>query len=163
METVEIAKTEYDELRARPEPREVDEARERAAKAERELETAETAQKAAEKERDELKGKVGAFEEQARQVALRDERIDKLGAGFTAKLGEKTKERLRAQAGELADDDWTARLEELEELTSAKRDAGAEADGTFSREEVARHQGGGDGRSASDPTPNQRRSVLAGL
>jgi hypothetical protein len=168
METVEIAKSEYDELRARPERSELDAAVAAQSKAQKELETAETAQKAAETERDQLKTKVTGFEEQARQVTLRDERLDALGAGFLAKLGEKTKDRLRTQAGELKDDDWTARLEELEELTSAKRDDGAEdkpgGGDTFTREEIARHNGGGGhGPSSNDPTPNQRRSVLAGL
>jgi hypothetical protein len=168
METVEIAKTEYDELRARPDRSELEKAEDARVKAEKDLEAAETAQKAAETERDELKVKVQGFEEQGRRVTLRDERIAKLGNGFTAKLGEKTKQRLQAQAGELKDDDWTARLEELEELTGAKRDDGgttsenADKDDTFTPEEIARHQGGGGG-SPSDPTPNQRRSVLAGL
>jgi chromosome segregation ATPase len=137
-------------------------------KAEKDLETAETAQKTAETERDQLKAKVTGFEEQARQVTLRDERLDALGAGFLAKLGEKTKDRLRTQAGELKDDDWTARLEELEELTSAKRDDGARRTSPAAATRSPR----GDrppqrrrrsGASSNDPTPNQRRSVLAGL
>lgn len=170
METVEIDKREYDELRARPEQRQFDEANERASKAERDLEAAETAQKAAEQERDELKGKVDGFEEQARAATLRDERLDKLGAGFTAKLGEKTKDRLKKQAAALSDDEWASRLDELEELTNAKRDDGAPAggqgkdEGLFTADEIARHQGSAGGASSStEPTPNQRRSVFAGL
>jgi hypothetical protein len=169
METVEIAKTEYDELRARPEQRQLEEANERAAKAEKDLESAETAQKAAEKDRDDLKTKVNGFEEKARQATLADERLGKLGAGFMGKLGEKTKQRLRSQAATLSDDEYTARLEELEELTKAKRDDGAENAGgggehTFTPEEIARHNGGGgNGDQPPDQTINQRRSVLAGL
>jgi hypothetical protein len=167
METVEIAKNEYDELRARPARGEFEEAVAAKDKAERDLETAETAQKTAERERDELKTRVEGHEEKARQLTLRDERLGKLGEGFMGKLGDKTKVRLREQAGSLKDEDWTARLEELEELTKAKRDDGAEAGGssdTFTAEEIARHQGGGGGGgSHDDPTPNQRRSVLAGL
>jgi hypothetical protein len=169
MDTIEIDRKEYDELRARPEQAKLDEAAERASKAEKELEAAETAQKKAEDERDALKDKVEGFEESARQVTLRDERMDKLGAGFVAKLGDKTKDRLRKQAAELADDEWTARLEELEELTEAKRDDGSpaernEGNGTFTREEIARHQSSGaGGGGAHEPTPNQRRSVFAGL
>jgi hypothetical protein len=167
METVEIAKTEYDELRGRPERRELDEVEARAKKAETDLEAAETAKVAAEKENGELKTKVQTFEEQANQARLRDERLESLGAGFTAALGDKTKERLRKQAGELADAEWTARLDELEELTGKKRDLGAEGkgssdDNTFTPEEVARHQGGGGGDS-KEPTVNQRRSVFAGI
>lgn len=167
METVEIAKTEYDELRARPQRSELDDLAARAEKAEKDVETAEANQKKAEGERDELKDKVEVAEEKARQATLRDERIESLGAGFTAALGEKTKERLRNQAGTLADADWTARLEELEELTGKKRDLGGEekpaGDGTFSADEVARFQAGGDGADSKQPTPNQRRSVFAGL
>jgi hypothetical protein len=166
MEKVEIDKKEYDELRARPEQRQLDEVNERASKAEKELETEETARKKAESERDELKTKVDAHEETSRQAQLRDERMDKLGAGFTAKLGDKTKDRLRKQAAQLSDEDWTARLEELEELTSAKRDDGAPeggGDDTFTAEEIARHQSSGGTRSPSEPTEGQRRSVFAGL
>jgi hypothetical protein len=166
METVEIAKSEYDALNARPERKELDDAHAARDKAQADLEAAETAKVAAESKVTELQGKVERHEEQARQGTLRDERIEALGDGFLAALGDKTKERLRNQAGELKDDEWTARLEELEELTDMKRDLGAEekadeAD-VFKPEEVARFQGGGasDGKG---PTPNERRSVLAGL
>jgi hypothetical protein len=165
MDTIEINRSEYDELKARPEQAKLDEAVARAEKAEKDLEAAETAKVASESEKAELQKKVDAAEERANQARLRDERLDALGEGFTAKLGEKTKERLRAQAGQLADDDWTARLDELEELTGAKRDAGkpaGSADETFTAEEIARHQGSGSPANGA-PTPGQRRSVFAGL
>jgi hypothetical protein len=172
MDTREIPVNEYDELRARPERAELDDAIARAEKAERELETAETAQKAAEKERDELKTEVDAAKETARQATLRDERLGTLGGGFLDALGDKTKERLRGQATNLSEEDWTARLEELEELTGKLRDLGKadspngrSGDGAFTPAEVARFQGaGGDaGGAGREPTPNQRRSVFADL
>jgi hypothetical protein len=171
METVEIAKSEYDELRSRPERREVDEAVARAEKAEKDVETAEAAQKKAESDRDELRTKVDRHEEQARQGSLRDERLDNLGAGFLDALGDKTKERLRTQAGSLEDADWTARLEELEELTGKQRDLGEKDSGgrnggggsTFTDEEIARHKGGAGPAHDGAQTLGQRRSVVAGL
>lgn len=175
MDTREIAVNEYDELRARPERSELDAALERAQKAERDLEAAETAKVKAESERDEAKTKLTKLEEQAAQATLRDRRLGELGGGFLGALGDKTKDRLRTQAATLQDEEWSARLEELEELTGRQRDVGADggegdrgsaggADGTFSREEIARFQGrSADRGSEQEPTPGERRSVLAGL
>lgn len=172
MDTIEIKISEYDALKARPSQEKLDEVIARAEKAEKDLEAAETAKVKVEGEKAELQTKVDAAEETARQTTLRDERIDSLGAGFIAALGEKTKERLRTQAAQLDDTEWTARLEELEELTGKKRDLGASdkdkanggEGGTFTADEVARFQGGAGGGSSTDsPTPNQRRSVFAGL
>lgn len=172
VDTIEIKISEYDALKARPSQEKLDEVIARAEKAEKDLEAAETAKVKVEGEKAELQTKVDAAEETARQTTLRDERIDSLGAGFIAALGEKTKERLRTQAAQLDDTEWTARLEELEELTGKKRDLGASdkdktnggEGGTFTADEVARFQGGAGGGSSTDsPTPNQRRSVFAGL
>lgn len=169
-DTREIPVTQYDELRARPTRQELDDAVARAEKAERELEAAETAQKKAEKDREELQTKVDAAEEKARQATLRDERLESLGEGFRAALGDKTKERLRTQAGALSDDEWGARLDELEELTGKKRDLGKDdagddrsGDGTFSQQEIASFQGTGKPSNGQEPTPGQRRSVFADL
>lgn len=166
MDNIEIPRSEYDELRSRPEKAKLDDAIARAEKAEKDLETAEAAQKKAEGEAADLKKKVDAAEETARKAQLRDERMDALGAGFVGALGDKTKDRLRNQAGAMEDAEWTARLDELEELTGKKRDLGAaerkDGDDTFKPEEIAAFQGGATG-DAKTPTPNQRRSVLAGL
>lgn len=169
MDTIEIKRDEYDELKARPEGKELDELAAKLTQAEKDLEAAEAAKVKAETEKAELQGKLNAAEEQARQATLRDERLDALGEGFVAALGEKTKDRLRKQAGSLADDEWTARLDELEELTGKKRDLGkanpatsTSADSTFTTDEVARFQGGG-ASDAHIPTVNERRSVFAGL
>lgn len=168
METIEIPKTEYAELTARPTRQELDDAKRDAEKAEGDLEKAEAAQKKAEDEAAELQKKVDAADETARQGTLREDRIKGLGEGFLAALGDKTKERLRTQAGVLPDDEWTARLEELEELSGKKRDlgkpAGDDKDGTFTAEELARFNGGHDGGGDDKPPSEvQRRSVLGGL
>lgn len=170
MDTIEIPKTEYAELTARPTRQELDDAKRDAEKAEADLEKAEAAQKKAEDEAAALQKKVDAADETARQVTLREDRIGKLGEGFIAALGDKTKERLRTQAGVFTDDEWTARLDELEELSGKKRDLGKTAeDGkdkdTFTAEELARFNGGHDGGGLGDKAPSevQRRSVLGGL
>jgi hypothetical protein len=69
----------------------------------------------------------------------------------------------------MTDEDWTARLDELEELSGKKRDLGKAADDgakdTFSADELARFNGGRDGGGNQDVAPSevQRRSVLGGL
>lgn len=167
METVEIAKSEYDALKARPTREKLTAATERAEKAEKDIERLEAEKATLATERDELAGKVTAAEEQARRHTLRDERIGALGAGFTAKLGEKTKSRLQEQAGAMSDEDWTARLEEVEEAYGVKRDEGAsdgDGRGEFSREEVARSNvGPREPGNGNEPSATARRSVVAGL
>lgn len=177
MDNIEIPRSEYDELRQRPERKDLDAATERAEKAERDLEAAEAAQKKAEDEKAALQTKVDAAEETARQTQLRDERWNALGEGFVGGLGDKTKDRLRDQAAKLSDDEWNARLEELEELTDKKRDLGGDGNsgngngngngggsGTFTADEIARSGVGHNGSpSGNVPTPGQRKSVFAGL
>jgi hypothetical protein len=136
---------------------------------ERKVEEEETARKAAETARDEAKRKVDEAEEQARAATLAKDRLGTLGRDFTAKLGEFTRGRLEEQAGSLSDEDWDNRIKELEEVAGVKRDQGGKADenaaqeGTFSREETARTQVGGNGGSSGEPSGQQRRSVVAGL
>lgn len=140
--------------------------------AEAKASTAETAKAAAEKERDELK-------ESQRQVAMRDERWGKLGSGFVAKLGDHTKKRLQEAAASVDDAEWDAKLSEVEELASVKRDADAEggdetaakggpsgggkADGVFENEEVAAFVGSGAGtppaNGATAPAASTRQAV----
>lgn len=168
METIEIPRSEYDELRARPTKDELTAATDRAKQAEKDQEAAEAAKVAAESAKEEADKKVAAFEEQARQAELAKERMSKLGAGFVAALGEKTRDRVETQASSLKDEEWTARLEELEELTGKKVTDGAtktEKDETlFTPEEIAAHKGGGAGdQDPTEPSPSHRRTVLAGL
>jgi hypothetical protein len=82
----------------------------------------------AEQERDEHKTRADNAEEASRVAAMAEERMAALGTGFMAKLSkmETTAKVVRKQAGEFKDEDWTARLTELEELLGIKRDAKAD-------------------------------------
>lgn len=139
------------------------------------VEELEIAKKSAEDERDEEKGKREGLEEAARADTLASERLAKLGGKFKAKLPESITTTLGEQAKSLKDEDWTARLEELAELTGVKHDdtegdEAAEAEGkggAFSREEVARSGAGAasaaSGGDGGDVSPAKRSSVVAGL
>jgi hypothetical protein len=73
------------------------------------------------------------LEEKAQAVTLKETRLGTLGTGFTAKLGEFTRERLGELASTLSDEEWESALKEREELAKVKRDAKGEevaADGT---------------------------------
>lgn len=177
MDEVTIAKAEYDRLvKDRDDAvRDRDAANAKIAEVEAEKaqaikdsEKAEADKVAAEEKATQLQAKLTDAEETARKQTLRDERFESLGEGFTAKLGEKTKERLKAQAESLSDEEWTARLDEIEEMVGVKRDEGGKAAdkdaSTFEKTEVARFQGGtGTPAGASAPSETARRSVVAGL
>jgi hypothetical protein len=178
MDTIEIKRDEYDGLKRDAAKvadleKKLSDAEESAAKVpdlEKTIEDTETAKVAAEKERDEAKAKVEKHEEQARATQLAKDRLGKLGKGFTGKLGEFTRGRLEEQAGSLKDEEWENRLKELEETAGVKRDEGGtpSADGndeTFTPEETARAAltaGNGNG-NGQGPTPQARRSLVAGL
>lgn len=100
------------------------------AQKDKELEAAEAAKVEAEDKVKAEKKRADEAEETARVATLRDERLEALGPGFKAKLGklDATNKRVTAQAGKLSDEDWTARLEELEETLSIKRDAATDAE-----------------------------------
>jgi hypothetical protein len=97
------------------------------AEAERAVTEAETAKQAAETAKAEAEQERDTLKESQRQVAMRDKRMGELGDGFVAKLGDKTKEALKKTAASASDEDWNARLEEIEEIASVKRDATADA------------------------------------
>lgn len=182
METIEISKSEYDALQARPTSEQLETAR-------AERDRAVTAQEASDAENVQLRqsnetkdAELARFAEVASQATLRDERIGKLGTKFNAALGETTKARLKTQAATMQDAEWAERLAELAELVKVQPDeqidpaaapaatetagAGAPAPGsgtpTFTQEEVARQQVRGD--LASAPVESTvGRSVIAGL
>lgn len=180
---MDIDQAKYDELMARPSKEDLQAAndraeqeKERADKAERAFEVEETAKKAVETERDELKSAKETAEETARKTEMASTRLGGLGKDFKAKLGEKTTEKLTAQAKDLSDEDWEARLVELEELTAVKRDAGggsteaaststAPGDGNVTKEETAsaRVGAGGGAPAGAAPTQTARSSVVSGL
>lgn len=186
MDKMEIERSEYDSLKARPSQDDLTAAEKRAeeaedakAQADKAVEEAEAAQKKAEKERDELQEKVEKAEETEAASKLSKERIEALGNDFLGALGEKTRERLDEQAGTHEDDEWEARLEELEELTELKRDASSEEEetddkggsksksgksGELTREETAAARVGGRRSSTtSEPSEAKRASVIGGL
>jgi hypothetical protein len=88
--------------------------------------------------------------ESAQRNGLKDKRLEVLGDGFMAKLGEFTRGRLTEAAGTQSDEDWEATLREKEEMAGVKRDLKKDAGTTtaaagpagvaaasFSQEEVA--------------------------
>jgi hypothetical protein len=157
-----------------------------AAEKDKALEKAEADKVKAEEEAKAEKERADKAEETARVATLRDERMEALGAGFTAKLAklEATNKRVLAQAGTLSDEDWTARLEELEETLSVKRDAKAEEGGEpedkdgddadestaglmFDRKDAAgadlTASANGNGGGSATPSREARQSVVGGL
>lgn len=91
------------------------------------IETLEADKVKAEKERDDEKTARAAAEETANVAAMKDERLGKFGPAFVAALDKRanTKAKVHAQAGTLKDEEWTARVAELEELLDVKHDAAA--------------------------------------
>lgn len=182
MDDVTLTQEKYDALNARPTPEALASEKDRADKAE-------TAQATAEAKVEKLEGeltaandakaaaetKVTEAEEAKAKDTLAKERLGKLGKGFIAKLGEFTKTKFEEQARDLSEEDWEARLKELEETTEVARDEGGtttstETTGTeFSREEVARAHttstggGGGAGGDGKEPTPEARQGAMRGL
>jgi hypothetical protein len=74
-------------------------------------------------------GEAETAKETARVAAMRDERMTGLGTGFRAKLDklETTSKLVAAQAAKYTDEEWAARLTELEETLAIKRDAKLDA------------------------------------
>jgi hypothetical protein len=192
MDPIEISREEYAELQKRPTPEELAAEKKRADDAE--TAKAEAEQKAEEKETEAQREKdraetaekkVTEAEEDKAKDDLAKERLGKLGSTFLAKLGEFTRGRVNDQARTLSEEDWEARMKELEESTETARDEGGADEGAsangngggdgggkkpgeFSREETARaHVGKGGGASEThdggEPSPEQRSSVMRGL
>jgi hypothetical protein len=177
-DTIELDRAEYDRLKterdaAQARVKEIETERDDAVRA---AESAEADKVKAEERATAAEAKVSEAEEQARQRDLADERWNALGTGFVAKLGDSTKTRLQKQAASMSDEDWTARLEEIEDLTDVKRDAKKDGEGKgdetarrkgggeFSDDEIARSRTGGSGSDApSEQSPAARRRVVTGL
>lgn len=134
----------------------------------------------AEQERDAEKAARVAAEEKANVAALKDTRLGKFGSAFVAALDKRTntKAKVHEQAGALKDEDWTARIAELEELLDVKHDAAADTkdeggkkDETtagllFDREVVANAgiaPPAGAGTTSTAQTKEARHSVIGGL
>lgn len=189
MDPIEISREEYAELNKRPTAEEFAAEKQRADEAEAAKEAAEkqAEEKEAEAQRektraDEAESKVTKAEEDKAKDDLATERMQKLGTGFLDKLGEFTRGRVEDQARTLSEEDWEARLKELEESTQVARDeggtptptddaakanggvVGSSKPGEFTRDEVARaNAGNGGGNPDAEPSPEKRASVMRGL
>lgn len=175
---MDIEQDKYDELIARPTRDEFkavaderDKLRDEKAEAVKTAEAAEVAQKAAEKSRDDLKAEKDTADETARAATLAAERTGKFGKAFREALSENIAKRLDEQAKTLSEDDWEARVAELEELTGKKRDEGGTATtatdnggNTVTTEETASaNLGGGGGGPVGPASEVKRSSVIGGL
>lgn len=138
------------------------------------------AEVASEKEkREAAEAKVKEAEETANAQKLRDERWEKFGSAFTAKLDTMptTKANLLQDAATLDEEAWSKRLAEVKESTGVDPEAdkeGKEKNGgsdkenaIFSREEVAKFGGGGNGGNGGgepkEPTLAQRSATMGKL
>lgn len=181
-----VAKSEFDRVVAERDAamKERDELKESVATVTKErddakasVEETEAKLKTTEKERDDAQAKVKTAEEAEAKAKLVGERFEALGEGFLAKLGDKTKENLKADAEAMSDEAWSKRLESVEELAGVKRDAKKDGEGggdggdggeTFSRDEAQASRLGGaatpaGGGANGQQTATTRRSVVAGL
>lgn len=193
--TVDIEDSKYEALVAAKSDGEtkVAELTAKLTEADRKVETLEAEKVKAEEERDKFKTEAEQAKEETRVAAMKDERMSALGSGFRAKLDklETTAKNVAAQAAKLTDEEWEARVTELEESLSVKRDAkvdekkkGDEEDegkkdalaGTlFTKTEVAGSAVNGGNGNASDqevtasdtsgetPSVERRQSVMGGL
>lgn len=183
MDTIDVPRDEYAELQKRPsqeelaaEKKRADDAEADKAAAEKLAEEKETEAKSEKDRADAAEKKVTEAEEEQAKNDLAKERLGKLGKGFVAKLGDFTRERVEDQARTMSEEDWDARLKELEETTQVKRDEGGteaasangKPSGEFSREETARANlgtgtGGDERATGEEPSPERRSSVMRGL
>jgi hypothetical protein len=179
VDKIEITQSEYQDLVAKAakvddlakQVSDLQEAAETAKKVpdlEKKVEDLEVAKTTAERERDTEKTAKEALEESARQATFGTERMTKLGSEFMARLPESVRTKLTEQAKSLSDEDWTARLDELAELTNVKPDAGTPGGpvpGAAGQEETSRTQfgAGPDGNGSSAPHGAARTTVLSGL
>lgn len=131
METIEIPRSEYDELKAGASK--IDELQQRVSGLEetaaqvpgleKQIEELEIGKKKAEDEAADERTKREGLEEQARAATLSTERLSKLGEPFKDKLPDSVKARLEEQAKTMSDEDWTERLEELAAMTGTPPDS----------------------------------------
>jgi hypothetical protein len=174
MDTIEIQRTEYDELRANAtrageltqRVTGLEETAARLPALEKQVEELEIGKKKAEDDLAAERAKREQLEETARASTLADERLGKIGEPFKTKLPDSVKAKLEEQARTMSEEDWTERLEELAAMTGVKPDEQAPAPGSggsFSREETARAQLGGGNGGAQEPSRTAVSTVLGGL
>lgn len=173
MDDIQLTKSDYDALQARPTVETLNGERARADKAEKDLEAVEADVVRLTTELATAVKVAADFQEAANKTTLSTERLGKLGNEFLAKLGETTKARINEQAATMQDSEWAERLAELAELVGVAADAKTDPPaagappvappGTpvFTPEETARMQVKGAG--VPDPTPSLSRGVIEGL
>ena len=149
METIEIKRSEYDELKARPTREDFDalktrgdDAEKAQAAAEKAQEEAEVAKKAIEDAKVEVDKELSDLKGEVEQDELANERMDAVADELSSALPDSIKERLIKQARSMSDEEWTDRITELSELVKieAKDNEGGK---TFSKEEISKFKGQG--------------------
>jgi hypothetical protein len=184
MGLVQIEQSELDTLRKERDDARAERDTEKAAKeqavaekaaAESAAEAAEAAKVAAETAKTTAETELASKNEELAKAELKETRLGALGEGFKAKVAAMPtlNAKLTEQAQSLSDEDWEARLTEVEEVTAIKRDAkkdgttevpdpaAAAAGQTFGREELASITGlGGD---AAVPATAERSAVVGSL
>lgn len=133
MGLVQIEDTELAQLRTERDTAksEATTAKDESAQKQRDLEAAEAAKATAEQERDTFKQKAESLEAEQAGAALATKRFDVFGTAFKAKVESlpSVKSSLSEQAKSMTDEQWNARLTEVEELSGVKRDATADNGG----------------------------------
>lgn len=187
--TVDIEDSKYEALvaaRSEADSRVTDLTAQVAAK-DKQIETLEADKVKAEEARDTEKKRADKAEEDQRVAAMRDERVGAFGTKFRAKLDklETTKANLTKQAATFSDEEWEARVSELEEGWEIKRDADLDAkddkpegdkpdkdkdpEGLFSREQVNSSAASSLGErevtasQGEEPSVAARSTVMGGL
>lgn len=147
--------------------------------AERKIETLEAEKATAEEATKAEKKRADDLEAEKAKSGLKADRLSKLGSAFKAKIESlpSVKAKIEEQAGTMSEEDWTARLTEIEELAGVKPDAKLDGDTStqenanngdapvFKPEEVASVAlgGGGGGGGVKAPTEVERGSVVGKL
>lgn len=107
------------------------------------------------------------LEETARAATLSGERMTGLGDKFMAALPETVKTRLAEQAKTHSDEDWTARLDELAEMTKVKADEkidpAAAATTTAAETAASQFAAAGSGTPTARPSTPALQSLFRGL
>jgi len=149
VETIEIKRSEYDELKARPTREDFDAMKDKATEAEasrdeavKAHEAAEVAKKAAEDAKAEADKELASLKTEAEADEMAKERMEAVDAELAGALPESIKGRLEKQARSMSDDEWSERITELSELVKVEPKS-KEGGQTFTSEEISKFNGQG--------------------
>lgn len=149
VDTIEIKREEYDELKARPTRDEfeglktkLDEVENSLNEAVKASEEAEIAHKALEDEKAKLDAEIAKMKAEVEADELAKERLDGVAPELSKALPETIKNRLATQARTMSDEEWSERIDELSELVKVevKPSEGGE---TFTQDEISKFNGRG--------------------